>query len=228
MANSQAKQDKAAHLGRFISGWQDIEQSLRDRVLAGTAVVHLKQGSFVFHFGDPCEGFLILLEGRVRVQMISLSGREATLYRVERGGSCVLTTSCLLSHEQYPAEAIAESDVTALAISQDAFEAALGESAGFRRFIFDGFSSRLANVIHKIEEIAFTSVDVRLAAYLLNLDGRDGHVVTHQMVAAELGTAREVVSRVLKRFENRGWVSLGRGQILILDKASLGRLAGSV
>ena len=219
---------KAAQLSQFIPEWEDIDGSLRVRLLAETNIASLNKGNFVFRSGDRCEGFLILVSGSVRVQMISLGGREATLYRVRRGGSCILTTSCLISHEHYPAEAIAESDVTALAISKDAFEAALEQSAGFRRFIFDGFSSRLANVIQKIEEIAFTSVDVRLAEFLLTLRGDREHGLTHQEIAAELGTAREVVSRILKRFEKRGWVELGRARITVVDGTSLRSFVDSV
>ena len=228
MATVESTQNKATLLSEFVPDWLKINESVRDRLLAHSSIASLRNGSFVFRSGDRCESFLILVSGSVRVQMISRGGREATLYRVERGGSCILTTSCLISHEHYPAEALTESEVTALAISKDAFEAALEESAGFRRFIFDGFSSRLASVIQKIEEIAFISVDARLAAYLSSLSSDEQKGITHQNIAVELGTAREVVSRTLKRFENRGWIELGRGQITILDRRSLQSLAESV
>jgi len=179
----------------------------------------------VFHAGDLCQAFLILLDGEVRVQLTSASGREVTLYRIGPGGSCILTTSCLLSNEHYPAEAIAESDVEALAIPVSSFQSALESSQWFRRFVFDGFSSRLTSVIQKIEQIAFTAIDVRLAAVLLDLDRKGVEKITHQDIAVELGTAREVVSRHLKRFESQGWVQLGRGQVSLTDRPQIEALA---
>ena len=189
-----------------------------DKLLASAQIVKLEQGRFVFHAGDMCEAFLLLLDGEVRVQLTSAGGREITLYRIGRGGSCILTTSCLLSNENYPAEAIAESDVEALAIPISSFQDALEESQWFRRFVFDGFSMRLTSVIQKIEHIAFTSIDARLAAVLLELDRKGVQKVTHQDIAVELGTAREVVSRHLKRFESHGWVQLGRGKVTLVDR----------
>ena len=189
-----------------------------DKLLASAQIVKLEQGRFVFHAGDMCEAFLLLLNGEVRVQLTSAGGREITLYRIGRGGSCILTTSCLLSNENYPAEAIAESDVEALAIPISSFQDALEESHWFRWFVFDGFSMRLTSVIQKIEHIAFTSIDARLAAVLLELDRKGIQKITHQDIAVELGTAREVVSRHLKRFESHGWVQLGRGKVTLVDR----------
>jgi CRP/FNR family transcriptional regulator len=186
--------------------------------MAKAQTVKLEQGRFVFHAGDACQAFLLLLDGEVRVQLTSEGGREVTLYRIGPGGSCILTTSCLLSQEHYPAEAIAESDVEAVAIPMSSFQEALESSHYFRQFVFDGFSTRLTNVIRKIEQIAFTAIDTRLAALLLELHDRGVENVTHQELAVELGTAREVVSRHLKRFESEGWVRLGRGQISLTDR----------
>jgi CRP/FNR family transcriptional regulator len=160
------------------------------------------------------------------VQLTSESGREVTLYRIGPGGSCILTTSCLLSNENYPAEAIAESDIEAMAIPVSSFQSTLEESQWFRRFVFDGFSTRLTSVIQKIEQIAFTAIDVRLAGVLLELDRKGVEKITHQDIAVELGTAREVVSRHLKRFESEGWVRLGRGQVSLVDRPRIEAMAG--
>jgi CRP/FNR family transcriptional regulator len=197
------------------------DDGLLEKLLASAQVVNLDQGRFVFHAGDMCNAFLLLLDGDVRVQLTSAGGREVTLYRIGRGGSCILTTSCLLSHEHYPAEAIAESDVEAVAIPISSFEDSLETSQWFRRFVFDGFSTRLTSVIRKIEQIAFTSIDARLAAVLLEFDRKGVEKLTHQDIAVELGTAREVVSRHLKRFESEGWVKLGRGQVSLIDREKI-------
>jgi CRP/FNR family transcriptional regulator len=199
----------------------DAERPVVDKLLANAQIVKLEQGRFVFHAGDMCEAFLLLLDGEVRVQLTSAGGREVTLYRIGRGGSCILTTSCLLSHEHYPAEAIAESDVEAVAIPISSFEKSLESSRWFRRFVFDGFSTRLTSVIQKIEQIAFTSIDARLATVLIEFDKKGIEKVTHQDIAVELGTAREVVSRHLKRFETEGWVKLGRGQVSLVDREKI-------
>jgi len=208
-----------------VPGLADADEAILDRLLERAQVVKLGHDRFVFHAGDLCQAFLILLDGEVRVQLTAANGREVTLYRIGPGGSCILTTSCLLSNEHYPAEAIAESDVEALAIPVSSFQSALESSQWFRRFVFDGFSSRLTSVIQKIEQIAFTGIDVRLAGVLLELDRKQVDKITHQDIAVELGTAREVVSRHLKRFESEGWVQLGRGQVSIVDRPQIEALA---
>ena len=196
-----------------------------ESLLANAARVDLEQGRFVFHAGDQCQAFLLLLKGRVRVQLTSAGGREITLYRIDPGASCVLTTSCLLGSESYPAEAIAEDSVSALAIPMQDFHSLLESSSEFRSFVFDGFSSRLTNVIRKIEQIAFTAIDARLAAALLERNATDRDRITHQELAVELGTAREVVSRHLTRFDAQGWVELGRGRVSLLDEEDLRSIA---
>ena len=214
-----------AQLAERVPGLAAASDEDLGHLLKCSQVITLARDEFVFHTGGPCRNFLILLEGRVRVQLLSHSGREVSLYRIGPGGSCILTTSCLLSDEHYPAEAIAESDLRALAISADGFQSLLERSAWFRKFVFDGFSSRLTNIIHKIEDIAFTSIDARLASLLLQLDKTGVREVTHQRLAAELGTAREVVSRHLKRLESAKCVQLGRGQVAVIDRRKLSALA---
>lgn len=196
-----------------------------ERMLSGAHSTSLDEGQQVFRAGDSCDNFLLLLRGSIRVQLTAASGREVVLYRISAGGSCVLTTSCLLGGEQYPAEAIAESDVTAVAVPGRWFHEALNRSDEFRRFVFDGFANRLSGVIQRIEEIAFTSIDQRLAAALLRVSHEATGRATHQQLAVEIGTAREVVSRHLKRFESHGWIVLGRGRVLVNDVAQLEAIA---
>jgi len=201
---------------------------LLQRLTAIAQDVRLDKGHFVYHPGDRCGAFLVLVDGSIRVQLTAANGREVTLYRIAPGGTCALTTSCLLGNDNYPAEAITETDVAAVAIPAAAFQELLETSAPFRRLVFDGFSTRLKNVIAKIEDLAFTGIDARLARLLLEIDDRGVDRITHQDIAVELGTAREVVSRHLKRFEDAGWVGLGRGQVTVADRDSLERLAATV
>ena len=209
-----------------VPGLAGIDGTARQILLANARLVRLEKNQFVFHAGDMCQSFLVLLDGQVRVQLVADSGREVTLYRIESGGSCVLTTTCLLSNEHYPAEAIAESDSEAVAIPVADFQSALDTSQAFRDFVFAGFSTRLTNVIRKIEQITFASIDSRLAAALIACSDDGIQQITHQDLAVELGTAREVVSRHLKNFEACGWLRLGRGRIEVIDRAALQALAG--
>ena len=197
-----------------------------DRLLQHSRVVDLAEGRYVFNLGDACEAFLVVLDGSVRVRLTAASGREVTLYRVGPGSSCLLTTSCLFSRDLYPAEAVTETTVKALVVPVPLFKSLLESSAGFRQYVFDGFARRLADVITRIEALALAPIEGRLAKALLEMH-QDGRVdVTHQQLAGDLGTAREVVSRHLKRLEDRGIVELGRGRIRVADPAALDRIAG--
>ncbi|MEQ8653652.1 MAG: Crp/Fnr family transcriptional regulator [Kiloniellales bacterium] len=198
----------------------------RAALVARAAVVSLPEGSVIFAPGKEAENFLLVLEGRVRVQQVSASGREIVLYRVSGGEACIMTTSCLLSHEAYAAEGLAETAIRAVAIPRATFQDMLGSSPDFRRIVFSGYSNRISDLMHVVEEVAFQRLDKRLAQRLLALAGPGGDVATtHQELAAELGTAREVVGRQLKELERRGWVALSRGQVRLSDRASLEALA---
>jgi CRP/FNR family transcriptional regulator len=185
-------------------------------------VVRLGAGEVVFRAGSPCQNYVLLLEGTVRVQLVGEGGREAMLYRVQPGQSCIITTCCVISDEAYPAEGCTEAAVSALAITKPAFDRALECAPAFRRFVFENLGGRVAEVIARMEELAFRPVERRLVAYLL-AHTRPGELLaaTHQEIAAELGTAREVVSRHLKRLEATGRVRLGRATIEIIDRAGL-------
>jgi CRP/FNR family transcriptional regulator len=206
-----------------------LDQETRRRLVAESRALRLPKGAQVFGFGQTPEGYLLLIEGSVRVQQVSENGREIVLYRVAPGESCALTTICLLSEESYQAEAVAETDCLAIAIPRATFDRLVAESADFRRFVFSAFSSRLVDLLRVIEEIAFARLDVRLAQRLISLGAADRRVMlTHQQLAAELGTAREVVSRQLQEFQRRGWIAATRGTIELVDLAALERRAAGV
>lgn len=205
-----------------------IEPEARARLAAEARPVTLPAGVTVFHDGDACSNYLLVLDGSVRVQKVSSGGREITLYRVGDGQTCILTTSCLLAGERYPAEGITETEVRAIALPGALFETLLAGSTGFRQFVFSVYARRITDLITLVEDVAFGRMDLRLAARLR--DGADdaGNVsTTHQELAAELGTAREVVSRLLKDFEHRGLVALHRGRVELRDREALARLLPS-
>lgn len=193
------------------------------QLMEAASLVTVPAGRQVFYPGKACENYLLLLSGSIKAQILSADGREVLLYRVVPGDSCVLTTSCLLGDSQYPAEGYAETDVEAFAIPAHVFHRCLQQSAFFRDFVFRNFSTRLADVIKRMAALSFASIDQRLAQTLLAAESGTIHK-THQELALELGSVREVVSRHLKRFESLGWVNLHRGSIEIADAAALRQL----
>ncbi|MDZ4135398.1 MAG: Crp/Fnr family transcriptional regulator [Paracoccaceae bacterium] len=209
-----------------FEGLSRLEPATKDILRRKSAVMSVPQGTVIFGPGKSPENLLLLLEGRVRVQQVSEAGREIVLYRVEAGESCVMTTACLLAHENYAAEGIAETDVRAVGIPRAVFDDLVSQSVNFRTFIFTAYSRRITDLFLVIEEIAFRRFDIRLAQKLLDLARGTAHIkATHQQMAAELGTAREVVSRQLGEFQRRGWVVQSRGAIELADNAALARLA---
>jgi CRP/FNR family transcriptional regulator, anaerobic regulatory protein len=197
-------------------------------LVARSQMVTLPAGTVVFQAGQRAQNMLLLLKGSVRVQQVSDTGREVFLYRVQAGESCILTTACMLADEDYAAEGIAETEVEAVAIPRAVFDDMTGRSLSFRTFIFRAYARRIADLFALIEDIVFQRIDVRLAERLLQLE-QDGLVqATHQALAVELGTAREVVSRTLGEFHRRGWVETARGEIRLCQREGLERLARSV
>jgi len=182
-------------------------------------------GTVLFRDGDDCQGYVFVLSGSVRVQKMDPEGREIVLYRVEEGQTCMLTTSCLLGGRPYPAEGVAEEETELAMLSPNRLDSLLSNTA-FRRFVLSMISLRVADLMTLIEDVAFGRMDVRLARRLLELDNGSGELrLTHQQLATELGTAREVVSRLLKDFERRKMVTLGRGIVLLPESKTLRELA---
>lgn len=189
---------------------------------------HAPAGARMFAPGSSCQGFVLVLRGSVRVDMTGRGGRSLTLYRVGPAETCVQTTLCMLGADVYTAEGVAETDIDFVVTPATLFEEAMAGSDGFRRFVFARFASRLGEMMRLLETIAFVRVDARLAAAMQARADRAGAPVvtaTHQQLAEEVGTAREVVSRQLDSFRRDGLVALTRGRIAILDPARLAALA---
>ncbi|MBX9862364.1 MAG: Crp/Fnr family transcriptional regulator [Hyphomicrobium sp.] len=209
-------------------GLRKLEPSIGKPLVETSKIVTLPAGTRIFGPGQSPESYLLLLEGTVRVQQVSDSGREIVLYRVSAGESCALTTACLMGYEEYQAEGIAETDVEAVAIPRATFDDLIARSAEFRRFVFTAFSVRVTNLFKIIDEVAFSRIDIRLAQRLLELADGEGRVsLTHQQLASELGTAREVISRQLHEFQRRNWISATRGETRLLALKDLKNLAGA-
>jgi CRP/FNR family transcriptional regulator len=194
-----------------------------DGLLVNAMVLPLPAGTIVFDENQPCQGFPMLLSGSIRVIKSAPNGRELQLYRVSPGESCILTSSCLLGHTHYQARGIAEQALEMVLLPATAFHALLGKHKSFRDYVFHLFSDRLTDLMQLVSAVAFQKLDQRLAA-LLVAKHSPLHT-THQALADELGSAREIVSRLLKGFSEQGWVKLGREQIEVIDAAALTRFS---
>jgi CRP/FNR family transcriptional regulator len=199
------------------------EPLLTDVLTHETRLHQVDAGTELFHEGSPCQGFPLLLVGELRVARGSAQGRALELYRVTPGELCVVSTSCVFGHVPLVAHGIAVAPSELLVLSPAGFDRWIGVEP-FRRFVLGVFADRLADLMSLAEAVAFQRLDQRLAAALL---GRGATIaVTHQALADELGTVREIVTRLLKRFERAGWVSLGREHIELRDPTAL-RALGS-
>ncbi len=173
------------------------------RVLLGSLshAMMAPAGMRVFGEGSPCKAFLIVRSGQIRVCKTGETGREIVLYRVGPGETCIVTTACLMTSTDYDADGVAESDIVAQALPLPGFMSLLAQSAGFRQFVFAAYGARIADLLLRIEEVAFGKIDQRLASMLGERADAHGLLeMTHYDMAVEGGTAREGVSRQLKEF----------------------------
>lgn len=179
-------------------------------------------GTVLFTENEPCKGFPLLLEGEVRVSRASPDGRSLELYRIVPGELCLASSACLFRTQPLPAQGVATRPSRLVLVPPPAFRAWLVQPA-FRDFVLGLFAERMADLTALVDEVAFHRLDRRLAAALL------GHgpelAVTHQQLADVLGTVREMVTRLLRRFEREGWIELARERVRIRDVAALRRLA---
>ena len=202
------------------------EPQTRREFMATAYLARIPAGHDVFVEGDQAEAIALLLSGVVRVYKIGENGREITLYRFGNGESCILTANVILSRQTFPAIATVERDAEAVMIPAGAFRQWIGRYDLWRDFIFGLLSQRLASAIATVDEVAFRRMDVRVAAFLLarSQDGGQVHI-THQQIAAELGSSREVISRLLESLEDGGLIRRSRGVIEVLDVKGLATLA---
>jgi CRP/FNR family transcriptional regulator, anaerobic regulatory protein len=180
-------------------------------------------GKTLFDLGDPCLAYILLTSGSVRVIQPAYNGRELLLYRLEPGETCILTISCLLGTKPYPARGISETPIEGYLMSRAMFTQLVSRSDAFRHYIFSFFAERVANLMELIKLLTWGQLDRRLALIMIE----KGRIIkaTHRDLANEVGSVREVVSRILKEFEKKGLVHLYRKKIVVLDQAGLERIA---
>jgi CRP/FNR family transcriptional regulator len=215
--NHQARIEKLQELYPVL---RELPQDLFKQVQESGQYLEAKAGEMLSNIGSPCKAFPMILSGQVRVERSALNGRKIVLFTVEPGDSCIISVSCLLGNSTYPAKVIASADLSGIAIPRDAFMHLFIQSEAFRTFIFRIFSEQIVCLMELIEGLAWEKISTRLAQLLANHPDETFHG-THQMLADELGSVREVVSRALKEFESSDLLKLGRGQIQILDRDEL-------
>ena len=198
-----------------------VRPSLAD-LQPAIAPVSVPAGTVLFHENAPCQGFPLVLDGEIKVSRSSGDGRSLELYRVVPGELCLVSSACLFRTQPLSAHGVTTRASTLLLIPPDVFNRWL-ETPAFRNEVLGLFAERMADLTGLIDAVAFQRLDQRLATALL---GRGTHLaLTHQALADELGTVREIVSRLLRRFEREGWVSLSRERIQIADSAALRAVA---
>lgn len=201
-----------------------IEQEL---LSVGCKRQQVAAGQCLFSTGDQCESFVLVTSGRIRVELLSITGHQLLLYRIHDGQSCVMTTACLLGGNNYTAQALTECDTEILLVPQTLFQTLLYESASFRKFVFNGFADRLSSLMQRTGELATFTIDQRLVSALLAHKQLSGDAViklTHEELAIEIGSAREVVSRRLAVLEKDGLIRKHRGSLEIINTSDLHRL----
>ena len=207
---------------------QAADAELAQAFQRAASLIHIAPGQDVFVQGDRIEAIPLLVSGVVRVYQIGESGREVTLYRFHPGESCVLTANAILTHQAFPAIATVEQEAEAVMIPAETFRAWVKRYDLWRDFFFDLVSQRLASVMNLVDEVAFRRLDVRVADFLLERAQAQNPIrITHQEIASELGSSREVISRILEDMADRGLLRPERGSISVRDLAGLRRLAGS-
>lgn len=222
----RALDDKAAVRSRLLERFPlfaELERARLDALLEEAQLLQAPAGAVLFDAKQPCRGFPLVLEGSIRVAKAAPSGREILLYRVEPGQGCILSGGCLLGHSDYSASGVAETAVSILSIPPAQFQELMLQFEPFRRYVFGSYGERLSEVMELVEEVAFRQLDARLAQLLI----RRGPVIesSQQRLAEELGSVREIVSRLLRSFEQRGWVRLERERITVLEPKALSDLA---
>ena len=206
--------------------YNNANNSIKKEFEQSSKIVHLPVGTYYYHEDDPCESFAFLGKGNIRVFKTGESGREITLYHVKPRETCILTSLGIVSNKNYPASAVVESDVQALIFPAATFRKWVDLYPDVRKLIFDAMAKRISNMMMLIEEITFRKVDERLAKFLIqHFNNHKSPLIeiqlTHEQIATELGSVREVVSRLLKAFECQGAITLSRGRIRLKDEELL-------
>jgi CRP/FNR family transcriptional regulator len=196
--------------------FRDAPSGLVEKILAASIQKNFEKDTYIYLEGDACPGIALVLSGEIRVFKIGEGGRELTLYEIFPGDTCIMNASCILGRRKYPANAAGLTAGTMLYLEENAFRDMVAHHEVMRTFIFKYFSNRYIEIVELVAAMAFHRMDLRLAEYLLTKATNNTIQSTHQKIANDLGTSREVVSRLLKDMEQKGKVHLSRNRIDLL------------
>lgn len=207
--------------------WDDLSESEKEYIQNHSVIQHYDKDHIVHGCGDACLGMLYVIRGSIRVYLLSEEGREITLFRLEEGDSCVLSASCVISQITFDTQMVVEKDCDLLIVGSGAFSALAKQNVYVRCFMYELLTERFSSVMWTMQQILFFGFDKRLAAFLLSEYERTGSKrlgITHEQIAQQINSAREVVARMLKRFSSDKLLEMKRGEILLQDIAGLRNL----
>ena len=217
-------------LEQYLPFWQALSPAQQAQLENAVSHQSVARGT-VMHRGDMvCTGLILVLTGQLRAYALSPEGREITLYRLFERDMCLFSAPCMLRGIQFDVTVAAEQDCSLLTIAPDAYKAVMAESAAVANYTNELMAGRFSEVMWLLEQILWKSVDKRLAQLLLEeatLAESDTVHTTHEGLANHLGTAREVVTRMLRYFQREGWVCVKRGSITITNQTALEALCAS-
>lgn len=215
-------------LNTWIPGWGQLTPAQQTRLSEAARPRAFSAGELIHNGDADCVGLLLVKSGRLRVFVLSEDGREITLYRLLPGEICLFSASCMMPQIAFAVTVTAEAPSEVLVLPPDVYKAVMAESAPLANFTNELIAARFSDVMWLIEQILWKSFDRRLAAFLLaeaKLEHSATLHLTHEAIANHMGTAREVVTRMLRYFQGEGWVKLARGTLQLTDEPSLRALA---
>ena len=215
-------------LNTWIPGWGQLTPAQQTRLSEAARPRAFSAGELIHNGDADCVGLLLVKSGRLRVFILSEDGREITLYRLLPGEICLFSASCMMPQIAFAVTVTAEAPSEVLVLPPDVYKAVMAESAPLANFTNELIAARFSDVMWLIEQILWKSFDRRLAAFLLaeaKLEHSATLHLTHEAIANHMGTAREVVTRMLRYFQGEGWVKLARGTRQLTDEPSLRALA---
>ncbi len=228
---SELKELKEQLLDHF-EAWSELSEKEQTQMLRESQLLDYPKGTNIHGGGNTCAGLIFIMSGTLRTYMISDEGREITLYRLKHGDVCVLSASCVLSTITFEVHIDAEEDTRILLISSTYFSEMFESNESIRCFSYKLATERFSDVMWAMQQILFMSMDKRLAIFLWDeiaaSSNKEKPIIryTHEQIAKYTGSAREVISRMLKYFSDEGIVELSRGEIKILNKAKLKAIIG--
>lgn len=208
----------AKRLIQTIPGLREINDETWQQAVHAASVARIPEGTSMTMCSDDVDHFTMVLSGQLKVRARSDDGRIFSMYRVRTGEICMLSVAFMAARERLYADVATEGEVTLLRIPAPHFEQLLTRSQGFRSFITGSFSSYVLRMLSLVEEVTFNRLQTRIEAHLADVARASGLMtvkITHQELAHELGSTREVISRILKSMEKAGAISLGRGNITL-------------